>query len=104
MDRPKPNGQTLHINSIASTLKAKSGGEVAVAAAAALQIYEGKESFTRAELLTTMKKATMAYKESMSGNLSTSLKTLVGSKFNQIGTDVYSLNQETYDQLVAQLA
>ncbi|MDM9644837.1 hypothetical protein [Rhizobium sp. S163] len=104
LDRPRPTGQTLHINSIASTLKAKSGGEVAVAAAAALQIYEGKESFTRAELLTTMKKATMAYKESMSGNLSTSLKTLVGSKFNQIGTDIYSLNQETYDQLVAQLA
>jgi hypothetical protein len=105
-DQPQQGGpkQMLHVNSIASAIGAKSGGDVAVAAAASLQIFEGKETFTRAELLEVMKKATMHYKESMSGNLSVSLKTLVGSKFNQIKDGVYSLNKATYDQLVAQLA
>lgn len=93
----------LHVNSIASALGAKSGSDVAVAAAASLQIYEGKETFTRSELLETMKKATMHYKDSMSGNLSKMLTTLVGSKFNQIKDGVYSLNKATYDQLVGQL-
>ncbi|OWV76574.1 hypothetical protein ATY76_01045 [Rhizobium sp. R339] len=105
VEQPQQGGskQMLHVNSIASALGAKSGSEVAVAAAASLQIYEGKETFTRSELLDTMKKATMHYKDSMSGNLSKALTTLVGSKFNQIKDGVYSLNKATYDQLVGQL-
>lgn len=103
---PKPTGpiQKLHVNSIATKLKAKSGSEVALAAAVSLQIFDKKQTFTRAELLETMKKATMHYKESMSGNLSKALNTLVGSKFNQISDGVYSLTSDAYHELEAQLA
>lgn len=107
-EQPKAgtNGATqkLHINSIATKLKAKSGPEVALAAAASLQIMEGKETFTRTELLATMKKATMHHKDPMSGNLSSIIKTLVGSKLNQTGEGVYSLNAEEYQNLASQLA
>lgn len=97
-------GPKLHVNSVAQKLKAKSGPEVAVAAAATLQICEGKDTFSRTELLETMKKATMHYRTSMSGNLTKILGTLVGSKFNQISDGVYSLNSEEYQNLVAGLA
>lgn len=107
-EQPKSNGnglaQKLHINSIATKLKAKTGPEVAVAAAAALQIFDQKQTFTRAELLETMKKATMHYKDSMSGNLSKALGTLVESKFNQVSDGVYSLTSDAYRDLEAQLA
>lgn len=96
--------QKLHINSIATKLKAKTGPEVAVAAAATLQIFDDKQTFTRSELLETMKKATMHYKDSMSGNLSKMLGTLVGSKFNQVSDGVYSLTSDAYHELETQLA
>lgn len=102
--QPSKPAQKLHINSVATKLKAKSGSEVAYAAAAVLQIYEQKETFTRAQLLETMKKATMHYKESMSSNLSKALGTLVGSKFNQVSDGVYSLTSDAYHELEAQLA
>lgn len=100
------NGRNLnlHVNSVAQKLRAKSGSEVAVAAAATLQICEGKEVFTRTELLDTMKKATMHYSTSMSSNLSKTLGTLVGSKFNQTGEGKYSLTSEEYQKLEALLA
>ena len=97
-------GLKLHVNSVAQKLKAKSGSEVAVAAAATLQICECKQTFSRTELLDTMKKATMHYSANMSGNLTKILGTLVGSKFNQISDGVYSLTSEEYQKLAAQLA
>lgn len=98
------SSKKLHVNSVAQKLKAKTGPEVAVAAAATLQIFEGKEKFTRTELLETMKKATMHYSASMSGNLTKILAQLVGSKFNQLGEGVYSLSAEEHGKLVSQLA
>ncbi|MNY49056.1 hypothetical protein D3C86_1844460 [compost metagenome] len=77
---------------------------MAVAAAATLQIFDDKQTFTRSELLETMKKATMHYKDSMSGNLSKMLGTLVGSKFNQVSDGVYSLTSDAYHELETQLA
>lgn len=97
-------GTKLHVNSVAQKLKAKTGSEVAVAAAATLQICEGKDTFSRTELLDTMKKATMHYSANMSGNLTKILGTLVGSKFNQIGDGVYSLTSEEYQKLATELA
>lgn len=101
---PVANGQKLHVNSVAQKLKSKSGSDVAVAAAATLQIYDEKQTFTRAELLDTMKKATMHYNANMSGNLTKILGTLVGSKLNQISDGVYSLTSDEYQKLAAQLA
>lgn len=100
IDSPKK----LHINSVAQKLKAKTGPEVAVAAAATLQIFDGKDKFTRTELLEMMKKATMHYSASMSGNLTKILAQLVGSKFNQLSDGVYSLSAEEHGKLVSQLA
>lgn len=96
--------QKLHVNSVAQTLKAKSGSEVALAAAATLQICEGKQTFTRKELLEMMKKATMHYNTNMSTNLTKIIASLVGSKFNQIGDGVYSLKSEEHQKLAGQLA
>lgn len=101
---PMLGGQKLHVNSVAQKLKAKTGSEVAVAAAATLQIYDEKQTFNRNELLEMMKKATMHYSSNMSGNLTKILGTLVGSKFNQISDGVYSLTSDEYQKLVAQLA
>jgi hypothetical protein len=105
---PNSNGnggaQKLHVNSVAQMLKAKSGSEVALAAAAALQICEGKQTFTRNDLLDMMKKATMHYNTNMSSNLTKILTTLVGSKLNQIGDGVYSLKADEHQKLAAQLA
>lgn len=97
-------GQKLHVNSVAKKLAAKTGPQVAEAAAAALQIYDGKQTFTRGELLDTMKKATMHYKDSMAGNLTKILDTLVGTRFNQVSDGVYSLSADAYADLESKLA
>lgn len=105
-DHAAPNtpSQKLHVNSIAKKLAAKTGPQVAEAAAAALQIYDGKPTFTRTELLDTMKKATMHYKDSMAGNLTKILETLIGARFNQVSDGVYSLSAEAYADLETKLA
>lgn len=105
-EQPAPNGvgQKLHVNSIAKKLAAKTGPQVAEAAAAALQIYDGKQTFTRSELLDSMKKATMHYKDSMTGNLTKILDTLVGTRFNQVSDGVYSLSADAYSDLETKLA
>lgn len=99
-----PPGQKLHVNSIATKLAAKTGPDLALAAAASLQVFDQKETFTRSELLDTMKKAKMHFKDSMSGNLTRILATLVGSKFNQVNDGVYSLNADAFQDLAKQLA
>ena len=101
---PNPPGQKLHVNSVAKKLAAKTGPQVAEAAAAALQIYDGKQTFTRGELLDTMKKATMHYKDSMNGNLTKILESLVGTRFNQVSDGVYSLSADAYSDLETKLA
>lgn len=100
---PSPS-KKLAMNSIAKELGAKSASEVAVAAAASLQIFDKKETFNRADLLATMKKATMHYKDTMSNNLTKTLGTLVGTKFNEVSDGKYSLNAQTYEELVSKLA
>jgi hypothetical protein len=105
MVKANVNGpQKLHINSIATKLGGKTGGDVALAAAAALQIFDQKETFTRAELLDMMKKATLHYKDNMSGNLTSIIKSMLGLKLNQISDGVYSLTSDTYQDLAGKLA
>lgn len=98
------SAQKLHINSIATKLGARTGADVALAAAAALQIFDQKETFTRTELLDMMKKGTMHYKDNMSGNLTSIIKSLLGPKLNQISDGVYSLTHDAYQDLVGKLA
>jgi hypothetical protein len=81
-----------HMNTVAAKLNAKTGPELAMAAAAQLQIIQGNQSFHRDKLLAEMKTATNYYNQNMSGNLSKMLKTLTTSqKFTQVATDTYSL-------------
>jgi hypothetical protein len=95
---------TLHMNSVAQYMGVKKGPELVVAAAAYLQIIQGKESFSRMELLISMREATKFYMQSMGTNLDRTLKSLVGSKFNQIASDKYCLKQEEYSSAEAALA
>ena len=94
----------FHVNSIAEKLDAKTGSDLAIAAAAYLQFSEGKETFSRRELLDTMKKATKFYKKNMSGNLTKILNHLLESKINQVGSGHYSLSQPEYSSLRLKLA
>ena len=73
--------QKLHINSIATNLQVKTAADLAVAAARAPS-NDKKELFMRSELLDAMKKATLHYKETMSSNLTQTIKSLIGPKLN----------------------
>jgi hypothetical protein len=94
----------LHITSIAAKLDVKTGADLAVAAAAQLQLMDGKDSFTRQELLATMKQATKYYKASMSANLTSIISSLIPKKLNQLATDTYSLTADAHSALEAALA
>jgi hypothetical protein len=94
----------LHIGSIAAKLGAKSGADLAKAAAAQLQLSEEKETFTRQELLLTMKKAPKFYKTTMSKNLSAIIGGLIPETLNQVGEGVYCLTAEAYSALESALA
>lgn len=96
---------SLHTNSIASKLAVKSASELALAAAARLQIYAEKPKFDRHELLSEMKSATSHFKASMVKNLSATLKILVGSgKCNQITQNSYSLSSAARSEIKSRLA
>lgn len=97
-------GLKLHVNSIAGKLGAKTGAEVAVAASAYLQLVEGKETFNRSELVAAMKSATKFYNKNMLSNMTKILNGLVGTKFNQTGTDQYCLTQAEHAALETTLA
>ncbi|MER8975510.1 MULTISPECIES: hypothetical protein [unclassified Mesorhizobium] len=102
---PPPKGANkLHVNSIAAKIGAKTGPDVALAAAAYLQLMAEQDTFSRQELSATMKAATKYYNANMTGNLTKILEGLVGSKFNQVGSDQYSLTSSEHDKLEAALA
>jgi hypothetical protein len=98
------NVPQLHINSVAERLGIKSGSDLAVAAAAYLQIVKGQQKFTRGELLSTMKAATSYYTRNHRSNLSAMLKNLTGSKFNQIDNDTYAIKNHELIELRGKLA
>lgn len=96
--------QPLHISTIAAKLSVKSGPDLIIAGAAALQIYGGKDRFTRQELHDVMKQATKHYNTNMSSNLAKNLNNLVGNKLNEVAAGVYSLTAGEHTSLEAKLA
>lgn len=94
----------LHVNSVADRLSVKSGPELVIAAAAYLQIIEGKQSFTRKELLSAMKSATSYYNQNIGSNLGSSLKSLSTSKLNQLNNGTYALKSHELSVLRSQIA
>lgn len=94
----------LHVNSVADRLSIKSGPDLVIAAAAYLQIVEGKQSFTRKELLEAMKSATSHYNQNIGSNLSATLKSLSASKLNQLNNGTYALKSHELSSLRSQIA
>lgn len=94
----------LHLNTIAERLTVKNATDLAIAAAAYLQLVEGKESFTRREWLTAMQSATNFYNQNMSGNFSKTAGRLNGSKVNQLANDKFALKSTVLADLRGKLA
>jgi hypothetical protein len=92
-------------SSVAARLDAKTGTEVAIAAAAHLQICLGQDTFNRRDLLKTMQAKTGYYKASMGSNLIATLKSLVKAKrINSLTGDQMSLSAGEIASLRAKLA
>ncbi|PVE55864.1 hypothetical protein DC429_11080 [Arthrobacter sp. TPD3018] len=107
--RPKPlmlehSKVDLHLNTIADRLSVKNSADLAIAAAAYLQLVEGKESFTRREWLAAMQTATNFYNQNMSGNFSKTVGRLNGSKVNQLANDKFALKSIEIADLRGKLA
>lgn len=98
-------GGAQSTNTIATLLQAKTGGDVAIAAAAKLSLYDGKETPTRSEILQEMQTATTFYKVTMSKNLSNILKQLAKEdRLRLVAKDTYSLSQKERQSLEQKLA
>ncbi|WP_157956685.1 hypothetical protein [Salinicola halimionae] len=92
-------------NSIAAKLSAKTGSELAIAAAARLVLGTGLEQFNRKQLLQEMQNATQYYKSSYGSNLSKTIRTLVGDhRFIERAKDTYALKADMLKTLESQLA
>ena len=91
----------LSVLNITGKLGAKSGAEVAVAAAAYLHFVKGKPIFSRDELSSTMKEATGIYKNSMLANLTKTLAQLEKNGTFNKSSNSYSLNATKVSELNA---
>ena len=83
----------LAANTVAARLSVKTGSDLAIAAAATLQLSQGQDSFTRKQLLEAMQSAKTYYKTSMGSNLSKALDVLISSKrINSLSNNEMSLS------------
>lgn len=101
------NGPTtdLSTDTIATLMKVSTAPELIMAAAAKLTFSEGKQKFTRQEIVTAMREAPGYFKDSYMGNLSKSLKSLTTSdKLRLVATDTYSISNAEKQSLGASLA
>lgn len=95
----------LAANTIAARLSVKTGPDLVIAAAATLQIAQGKESFNRKQLLEAMQSAKTYYKASMGSNLSPAINTLVsGKRINSLNNNEMSLSAAELTTLRAKIA
>jgi hypothetical protein len=95
----------LSVQTVAARLGGKSTRDVTLAAAAHLQVCEGRRSFTRRELLADMQQANGYYNQIMSSNLSKTLRALVAGKLLMTMTgDQMSLSAKELERLKAKLA
>jgi hypothetical protein len=92
-------------STVAATLGAKTGPELAMAAAARMIIGDSRTSFTRKELLDEMKSATAYYNKNYGSNLSSTITGLVkAKKFREVAKDTYGLAADTISELRSRLA
>lgn len=99
-DKERSHSSKLSTSTAAAKLQAKSGSDLALAAAAALVIGEGKDSFSRAELLKAMQSAKAYYKATFRSNLSNYIVTLIKSQdLLDQGSESYGLNDKKRQEL-----
>lgn len=99
------DSEHVSTNTIASRFGAKSGPELAIAAAACLCLVRGKSTFTRKELLDEMQGAVTFYRASFGSNLTKTLRTLVsGQRFNLVSRDTFTLSASERQSLGTRLA
>jgi hypothetical protein len=100
---PIRNGLTT--GSIAAKLQVTSGPELIVAAAGRLALFEGKDTYTRQQILHEMKTAGGYYKMTYRNNLSASLQRLVGDrKLVETAANTFALAPATKAELSSKLA
>jgi hypothetical protein len=91
---------SMTVKAIANKFSVKSGTELLRAAAAKLAIVDRKETFSRAELLASMKSAIGFYKPSYNNNLSNYISTLEREQaFIEVGVDSYTLRATELSKL-----
>jgi hypothetical protein len=94
----------LSVLNIAGKLNPKSGSDLASTAAAFLQLIQEKVSFTREDILSTMKKANGIYKDTYGKNLTPSLTSLEkNGHFLKTGNS-YSLSSSKLKEIEAILS
>lgn len=90
---------------LAARLKASSGSDLVMAAAAKLSLVEGQDTFTRQELLAEMRNASGFYKTSYRKNLTGYLTTLIkNDRLVEHGEDTYALTPSERTELEENLA
>jgi hypothetical protein len=95
----------LSVQTVAARLGGKSARDIALAAAAHLQVCLGRKSFTRKELLADMQQAHGYYSQIMSSNLSKTLQALVAGKLLMTMTgDQMTLSATELERLKAKIA
>jgi hypothetical protein len=91
-------------STIANKLAAKSGPDLAIAAALFLTKNEG-DRFTRAALLKEMRSASAYYKATYNNNLTETLRALVkNGRMNELGGNSYSLSSAELQTLRTRVA
>lgn len=94
------NGEVGTTANIAAQLNCDSGPELAVAAATRLMLGDGKEKFSRKELLAEMQTATSYYMQNYSSNLTRILGRLIrSSDLREVAQNTYSLSAQKLEDV-----
>ena len=95
----------LAVSTIATRLGAKSGPDLASAAAAHLALVQERERFSRQDILDNMKAHSGMYKRSMGGNLTSIIQNLIKSgRLNKVAQGSYTLSIEEKKRAESSLA
>ena len=108
-DGVKPVGHSrkweLAVSTIATRLSAKSGPDLASAAAAHLTLVQGRERFSRQDLLENMKAHSGMYKTSIGKNLTSTIQSLIrNGRLNEVAQGSYSLTAAEKERVESSLA
>jgi len=95
----------LSVKSIASKLNVKTGPDLALAACTYLALSANRDTFSRKDILDTMRTAANFYKKSYNNNLSKYLDGLIkDGKILQQANDVYALHDQVRSEMESKLA